>query len=773
MAHIHDVIDANLPFEIDPITRKVRIHTIDESKSKIYITQYDHNSERITFRIPRTVDGHDMLTCNSVRVHFINVSADRRSSATGVYDVDDLHIDPRDPEVVTGTWLVSRNATQLAGILTFVICFVCSSDGGEDYAWNSAMCSDIVVFDGIHNTDIAAEEYIDLLEQWKKIIVDLAVAGAENAQLKAESAQLAAETARAEAEQAKTDAETSAGNALISEQNAKNSEEKAVQSEVNAAQSEANVENIGNEARNAANAAKLSEQNAATSETNARASEVEADLFAERAETSARNANQSESNARVSEQNAATYETGARDARIGALAAEQNAKQSENNAKTSETNAKASEEIVRKSANAAAQSETNAGLSEDNAKRSEVNAELSATAAAESAESAAISEQNSKSSETNAANSKTAAEDAETKATASANAASESERKTAQYQSDVSVLATEAANAANRAETAATNAATSAKQALSVSESIPKPTPEVAGKALIANATGTGFEFGEAPSSGGGQSDWNANEGESGHILNRTHYTENVDGVEVVHKLAGKYLPDSVPRIDSGGTVVVLPETTFTPDPDMGGQSPIMTPVEIVGVGATLTVVYNGVTYTCTAEDFSGMATGAVAFGDADMFTTGAPSGKYPFVGALLPPEVGAGMGFYGMIMPLDGASSITLSIHMVAETLHKLDSRLLPDDIVKAILIVKYADFNTLTTNYTFADISAALLSGKAVFFAEENETVPLVGTATDRQMAEFGNIYFRDSTLSYSRIVVVDNTVTVRKRGTPVTLT
>lgn len=48
----------------------------------------------------------------------------------------------------------------------------------------------------------------------------------------------------------------------------------------------------------------------------------------------------------------------------------------------------------------------------------------------------------------------------------------------------------------------------------------------------------------EAPA---GITDWNAPAGESGHVLNRTHWVETAqDGSEIVHKLPEKFLPEGV-----------------------------------------------------------------------------------------------------------------------------------------------------------------------------------------------------------------------------------
>lgn len=168
MAHNHNVYDTNVHFVIDPLTRTFS----NEAGTKMVVIQYDHNSERVTFEIPREIDGHDMFLCNVVQVHYLNVSTDGRTTAPGLYEVQDLAVNPENENIVTGTWLISRNATQLVGPLSFLIRFACIVDGEEEYAWNSGICSDLSVSNGLYNSEIIVEEYADILEQWRQKLIN-------------------------------------------------------------------------------------------------------------------------------------------------------------------------------------------------------------------------------------------------------------------------------------------------------------------------------------------------------------------------------------------------------------------------------------------------------------------------------------------------------------------------------------------------------------------------------------------------------------------------
>lgn len=170
MAHEHSVYDSDKHFRIDPATREI----INES-GKIVLIQHDHNSERFTFEIPKEVDGHDMSLCNVVQIHYLNIekgSGITHTEYEGLYEADDLQASPTSNDVVICSWLLSRNATQYVGSLNFVVRFACVSDDGTiDYDWSTAIHSGIAISDGIRNTEVVAEEYADVLEQWRQELI--------------------------------------------------------------------------------------------------------------------------------------------------------------------------------------------------------------------------------------------------------------------------------------------------------------------------------------------------------------------------------------------------------------------------------------------------------------------------------------------------------------------------------------------------------------------------------------------------------------------------
>ena len=202
MAHLHSVKDTDTYFLIDPVTRAIS----NEKSKKTTLMQFDHNSERFTFELPRYIEEHDMSQSNLVEVHFINIDAVTRAQNTGVYTVDDIQIAPDDSEKVICSWLVSSNATRLAGTLTFIVRFCCVTDTKIDYAWNTDRFT-VAIANGINASELFEAEYVDIIEQWKESVMqtfrdDLTAWKAETAtamkaEVKAEfSKEIAVERAR-------------------------------------------------------------------------------------------------------------------------------------------------------------------------------------------------------------------------------------------------------------------------------------------------------------------------------------------------------------------------------------------------------------------------------------------------------------------------------------------------------------------------------------------------------------------------------------------------
>jgi lysophospholipase L1-like esterase len=174
MDHIHGIYDSDAHFIIDPVTRTLR----NQGNTKTTVIQFDHNSERLTFELPRLIEQHDMTTCGRIRVHYINVDTLSKEKKSGIYDVTDLQVSQTDETKAVCSWLISRNATQLVGVLAFALRLACVDEDGEEvYGWSTARNETFYVSKGVYNNDVIAEEYADVLDGWEAKINSLVQSG--------------------------------------------------------------------------------------------------------------------------------------------------------------------------------------------------------------------------------------------------------------------------------------------------------------------------------------------------------------------------------------------------------------------------------------------------------------------------------------------------------------------------------------------------------------------------------------------------------------------
>lgn len=153
--HKHVVTDTDTYFVIDPYTRRI----INTNYQKTVLMRGDHNSERFTFEIPRYVDGHDMSLCNRVAVHFDNIGENIDENPEEVYHdliyMTDIQLDPENIDSVICSWLISREATQFVGILSFSLKYQCVENDVITYEWNTDSYDEIEIRKSKNNGEAA------------------------------------------------------------------------------------------------------------------------------------------------------------------------------------------------------------------------------------------------------------------------------------------------------------------------------------------------------------------------------------------------------------------------------------------------------------------------------------------------------------------------------------------------------------------------------------------------------------------------------------------
>lgn len=165
MGHTHNVYDGGEPFVINAASKTI-------SGQKVVIAQHDHCSERLTFLCPRHIEGHDMSKCNRVEVHYLNIEKGSKKQNSGRSELDDFAVNKDDSDRVVCTWLVTENATRYHGSLSFILRFSCVEDGVVQYAWNTLPHTGVSISESIDASTMFELEYIDVIEQWKKSVLE-------------------------------------------------------------------------------------------------------------------------------------------------------------------------------------------------------------------------------------------------------------------------------------------------------------------------------------------------------------------------------------------------------------------------------------------------------------------------------------------------------------------------------------------------------------------------------------------------------------------------
>lgn len=195
--------------------------------------------------------------------------------------------------------------------------------------------------------------------------------------------------------------------------------------------------------------------------------------------------------------------------------------------------------------------------------------------------------------------------------------------------------------------------------------------------------------------------------------------TIKINGVQetIYHQLDPKYIPNMYYTEERNDVEILPTSTAVSIDNPMMGELYIHgDPITLVA-GKTYTVTYNGVEYECvaTALDFNGVP--SIALGDVGMLATGA-SGDYPFL--LGTNDEIVAMGLSAMILALDGASSITVSILGGVEIIHHIPPKFIKDmygeeeTFILPETEVSYGVIEELGMNGSFIPIAEKLIVGQ-----------------------------------------------------------
>ena len=149
-----------------------RVVTVPDQLKRLAV-QHDHDVETVTFDCPRYWDEHDMSQM-SVYINYL-----RSDTYQAAYKVPTVTVDANNSSIMHFDWTISRNVSSVTGKIVFLVCVKkTDADGNESNHWNSELCKDCYVSEGLEpNAEELKEAYPDIIEQWHQELLDRADAG--------------------------------------------------------------------------------------------------------------------------------------------------------------------------------------------------------------------------------------------------------------------------------------------------------------------------------------------------------------------------------------------------------------------------------------------------------------------------------------------------------------------------------------------------------------------------------------------------------------------
>lgn len=125
--------------------------------------QFDHDVETVTFDCPRYWDGIDMSKL------YIYINYMRSDMVLGCFKAENVTVDPDNDRLMHFTWTISQNVSLAKGNLSFLVCIrKADANGNEENHWNSELCKDMYVSEGLECGEAVLEPFPDILSQWEE-----------------------------------------------------------------------------------------------------------------------------------------------------------------------------------------------------------------------------------------------------------------------------------------------------------------------------------------------------------------------------------------------------------------------------------------------------------------------------------------------------------------------------------------------------------------------------------------------------------------------------
>lgn len=132
---------------------------VPESLQKLGV-QNDHDVELRRFTCPRYSSAGDDMSQMGVYINYMCADG-----STGQHRCSNVEVDSTDENLMHFDWMIKRNVTLINGPVTFLVCIrKVDIDGNETDHWNSEICTDCYVSEGMECTEEIVDLHPDIIE---------------------------------------------------------------------------------------------------------------------------------------------------------------------------------------------------------------------------------------------------------------------------------------------------------------------------------------------------------------------------------------------------------------------------------------------------------------------------------------------------------------------------------------------------------------------------------------------------------------------------------
>lgn len=131
-----------------------RFITVPSALKRIGV-QHDHNIETVTFDCPSNWSGRNLAEM-TIYINYLLPNSETGCCVAKnvVTDGDTMHFD----------WTLTREVTTYKGNLMFLVCAKkIDENGNEIHHWNSELCKDLYISEGLECTETILHEYPDIV----------------------------------------------------------------------------------------------------------------------------------------------------------------------------------------------------------------------------------------------------------------------------------------------------------------------------------------------------------------------------------------------------------------------------------------------------------------------------------------------------------------------------------------------------------------------------------------------------------------------------------